>query len=46
MHLLLDNWRAKLISLILALIVWTAFKEKVDPGTFDAILHDPSAQAK
>ncbi|MDE1170355.1 MAG: hypothetical protein PW734_03965 [Verrucomicrobium sp.] len=37
-HLLFTNWRQKLISLILGILIWAFVKESIDPGTFDQIL--------
>ncbi len=38
------NWRQKLISLLLAVIVWGAFKESIEPGTLDQIWHGTPVQ--
>jgi hypothetical protein len=32
------NWQQKLFALLLAVVVWAALKESVDPGTLDQIL--------
>ncbi|MDD4933329.1 MAG: hypothetical protein PHO89_07695 [Methylacidiphilaceae bacterium] len=38
MGLLLDNWKQKLISLILAIAVWAILRESIEPGSIDQIL--------
>jgi hypothetical protein len=39
-----ENWRQKLISLVLAIVVWAAFKEAIEPGTLDQIWHGTAVQ--
>ncbi|MDD2676589.1 MAG: hypothetical protein PHP75_03865 [Methylacidiphilaceae bacterium] len=38
MSLLLDNWKQKLISLVLAIAVWAILRESLEPGSIDQIL--------
>ncbi|WP_018290983.1 hypothetical protein [Verrucomicrobium sp. 3C] len=38
MGLLLDNWKQKLISLVLAIAVWAILRESIEPGSIDQIL--------
>ncbi len=42
--LFLVNWRQKLVSVILAIVVWCVFKEKIEPGTLDQIWHGTPVQ--
>ncbi len=42
-NLLFLNWRQKLISLILGILIWAFVKESIDPGTFDQILSNTVA---
>lgn len=35
---LLNNWQAKLVCLVIAVILWLAFKNKLEPGAFDQII--------
>ncbi|CAB4244334.1 conserved protein of unknown function [Methylacidimicrobium sp. AP8] len=35
---LLENWKQKLISLILAVAVWAILRESIEPGSIDQIL--------
>ena len=38
MSWLLDNWKQKLISLVLAVAVWAILRESIEPGSIDQIL--------
>ncbi len=38
MSRLLDNWKQKLISLVLAIAVWAILRESIEPGAIDQIL--------
>lgn len=32
------NWQAKLVCFVIALIIWSALKNKLEPGAFDQII--------
>jgi YbbR domain-containing protein len=35
--ILLNNWKAKLMSLLMAILLWITLKEIIEPGTIDMI---------
>ena len=36
---LLNNWQAKLISFVIALVIWLYAKNLIDPTFIDRLLH-------
>ena len=37
-NLLLNNWQAKLISFLIALVIWAYVKNELDPSLLDRLL--------
>ena len=37
-NLLLNNWQAKLVSFLIALVIWAYVKNAVQPGFLDQLL--------
>lgn len=35
---LLHNWQAKLVCFVIAVILWAALKNKLEPGVFDQVI--------
>ena len=35
---LLNNWQAKVVCFVMAVIIWTALKNKLEPGVFDQVI--------
>jgi len=36
-NLWLNNWQAKLVSFVIALVIWAYVKNQVDPSFFDRL---------
>ena len=37
-NLLLNNWQAKLISFVIAVVIWVYLRNLVDPSFFDRLV--------
>jgi YbbR domain-containing protein len=37
-NLFLNNWQAKLVSFLIALVIWAYVKNQADPSFFDRLL--------
>jgi hypothetical protein len=38
-NLLSHNWQAKLVSFVIAVIIWAYLRNMVDPSFFDRLIH-------